>query len=184
MDSPSSQYDRAAAGFPWAMLLALKPLLVGAAAGKDEIHDQEQAFTIIGLVLGGIGAIALFVAAIGVINTMVMATLERTREIGIMRALGATKRTIRRLFTVEAGFLGLLGGVIGIGVAFAFTVVLNKIVNQQLSDSGVTARNVINIPPGLALIVIAVTTGIGMLAGRLPARRAANLDPVEALRHE
>ena len=166
------------------VMLQLKPLLVGAAAGKDEIHNQEQAFTIIGLVLGGIGAIALFVAAIGVINTMVMATLERTREIGIMRALGATKRTIRRLFTVEAGFLGLLGGVIGIGLAFALTILLNRIVNNQLAESGVTARDVIHVPPGLAAAVIAVTTGIGMLAGRLPARRAANLDPVEALRHE
>lgn len=166
------------------VMLELKPLLVGAAAGKDEIDAQEQAFTILGLVLGGIGAIALFVAAIGVINTMVMATLERTREIGIMRALGATKRTIRRLFTVEAAFLGFLGGVIGIGVAFGVTILINKIVNRQLAESGVSARDVINVPPGLALIVIAVTTGIGMLAGRLPARRAANLDPVEALRHE
>lgn len=166
------------------VMLELKPLRVGAAAGKDEIAQQEQGFTILGFVLGGIGGVALFVAAIGVINTMVMATLERTREIGIMRALGATKRTIRRLFTVEAGFLGLLGGVVGVAVAFGVTVLLNKIVNRQLLESGVVARDVINVPPGLALIVIAVTTGIGMLAGRLPARRAANLDPVEALRHE
>jgi putative ABC transport system permease protein len=166
------------------VMVAAQKMGVGAAAGKDEIRNQEQAFTIIGLVLGGIGAIALFVAAIGVINTMVMATLERTREIGIMRAIGATKRTIRRLFTVEAGFLGFLGGVIGVALSFGCALLINKVLNQQLADSGVSARNVIAIPLGLAGVVIAVTTGIGMLAGRLPARRAANLDPVEALRHE
>lgn len=157
---------------------------VGAAAGKDELETQQTVFKIIGLVLGGIGAIALFVAAIGVINTMVMATLERTREIGIMRAIGATKRSIRRLFTVEAGVLGFLGGVVGVGLSFAVAVLLNSLINKQLEDNGVSVRDVISVPIGLALIVIAVTTGIGMLAGRLPARRAANMDPVEALRYE
>ena len=166
------------------VMIDAQKLKVGVAAGKDEIKNQQQVFTIIGAVLGGIGAIALFVAAIGVINTMVMATLERTREIGIMRAIGATKRTIRRLFTIEAGVLGFLGGAIGVGASFALTLVINKVVNQQLADNGMSARDVVQVPIVLALLVIGVTTAIGMLAGRLPARRAANLDPVEALRHE
>jgi putative ABC transport system permease protein len=167
-----------------AVAKSAQTLGVGVAAGKDEVQSQQNALTIIGAVLGGIGGIALLVAAIGVINTMVMATLERTREIGIMRAVGATKRTVRRLFTVEAGVLGFMGGVFGVGLSFAVMLLLNKVLNQRLANSGVTSRDVVSVPIGLALIVIAVTTGIGMLAGRLPARRAANLDPVEALRYE
>ena len=162
----------------------IESLGYGAAAGQEEVDAQATAFTIIGAVLGGIGGIALLVAAIGVINTMVMATLERTREIGIMRAIGATKRTVRRLFTVEAGVLGFMGGVFGVAISFGVAVALNQVLNEQLADSGITDRNIVSIPPHIALIVLAATTLIGMLAGRLPARRAANLDPVEALRYE
>lgn len=166
------------------VVTAVSSMGLGAAAAKEEISDQQNAFTIVGAVLGGLGGIALLVAAIGVINTMVMATLERTREIGIMRAVGATKKTIRRLFTVEAAVLGFLGGVIGVILSFGFTIVLNMIMNEQLKSSGVTARDVVSVPIVLAPLVIVGTTLIGMLAGGLPARRASNLDPVEALRHE
>jgi ABC-type antimicrobial peptide transport system permease subunit len=166
------------------VMLEVKTMSVGVAAGRDEVQAQQAAFTIIGAVLGGIGAIALFVAAIGVINTMVMATLERTREIGILRAIGATKSTIRRLFTIEASLLGFIGGALGVALSFGVAMAINQVLNNQLADSGISARNVVSVPIGLALIVIAVTTIIGMLAARLPARRAANLDPVEALRYE
>ncbi|MEI6299636.1 MAG: ABC transporter permease [Actinomycetes bacterium] len=166
------------------VLSEIKQLGFGAAAGKEEIDSQATAFTIIGAILGGIGAIALLVAAIGVINTMVMATLERTREIGIMRAIGATKKTIRRLFRVEAGVLGFTGGLFGVLLSYGFAVGLNQILNRQLADSGITDRNIVSISPQIALAVLFITTMIGMLAGSLPARRAANMDPVEALRYE
>ena len=165
-------------------LTQVKALGLGAAAGKEEVDSQATAFTIIGAVLGGIGGIALLVAAIGVINTMVMATLERTREIGIMRAIGATKRTVRRLFRVEAGVLGFMGGLFGVAISFGFAVGLNSILNKQLADSGIADRNIVSISPQIAVVVLIITTLIGMLAGSLPARRAANMDPVEALRYE
>ena len=162
----------------------IRTLGVGAISGSQAVTEQEKIFNIIGAVLGGIGAIALFVAAIGVINTMVMATLERTREIGIMRALGATKRTVKRLFTVEAAIIGFFGGVVGVALSFLFAKLANGPLNSMLEDQGFSARDVVKVPAGLGLIVIVVTTLIGVLAGRLPARRAANLDPVEALRYE
>ena len=167
-----------------AVLADVQKLGYGAAAGKEEIDAQATAFTIIGAVLGGIGGIALLVAAIGVINTMVMATLERTREIGIMRAIGATKKTVRRLFRVEAGVLGFMGGLFGVLVSFGFAIGLNQVLNKQLEDSGIADRDIVSISPQIALVVLIITTLIGMLAGSLPARRAANMDPVEALRYE
>ena len=189
-----SQIDRNGFGSIWvsvndkknvdAVMGEVKQLGFGAAAGKEEIDNQAVAFTIIGAILGGIGGIALLVAAVGVINTMVMATLERTREIGIMRAVGATKKTIRRLFRVEAGLLGFIGGLYGVIISFGFAFGLNQILNKQLSDSGIANRNLVSISPQVALVVLLITTLIGMLAGSLPARRAANMDPVEALRYE
>jgi putative ABC transport system permease protein len=163
---------------------AIRRFGVGAATAQSYVKGQLQTFDILSYVLGGIGGIALAVAALGVINTMVMAILERTREIGIMRACGATRAAVRRLFTLEASFLGFWGGVFGVGVGFGLTRIANVLVNGQLAHNSLKAHDIIGVPMWLVLAVIGATTLIGMLAGLYPAHRAASLDPVEALRHE
>lgn len=162
----------------------IKKLGVGAADAEASIKQQLTIFNIMGLVLGGIGGIALAVAAVGVVNTMIMAILERTREIGVMRAVGAKRSTVRTLFTFEASMLGFMGGILGVAAGFGLTRVANVFVNKQLASQGVKAHNIIGLPIWLVLAVVGIGTLIGMLAGLYPAARAAKLDPVEALRYE
>ncbi len=162
----------------------IRKLGVGAADAEASIQQQLTIFNILGMVLGGIGGIALAVAAIGVVNTMVMAILERTREIGVMRAVGAKRATVRALFTFEAAMLGFMGGVVGVAAGFGLTRIANIFVNRQLASEGVKAHDIITLPIWLILTVIGIATLIGTLAGLYPAARAAKLDPVEALRYE
>lgn len=162
----------------------IKKLGVGASDAETAIKQQLSVFNIIGIVLGGIGGIALFVAAVGVVNTMIMAILERTREIGVMRAVGARRSTVSRLFTFEASLLGFFGGLIGLAIGYGLTLVANPLINKQLKGNGLKSSNIIHLPLWLIIGVILATTVIGMLAGLYPARRAAKLDPVEALRYE
>jgi putative ABC transport system permease protein len=162
----------------------IRKLGLGAEDAKASIQQQLTIFNILGLVLGGIGGIALAVAAIGVVNTMIMAILERTREIGVMRAIGAKRSTVRTLFTFEASMLGFCGGVVGVLAGFGLTKIANIFVNKQLASQGVNAHNIIGLPLWLILTVVGIATLIGMLAGLYPASRAAKLDPVEALRYE
>lgn len=162
----------------------IRTLGVGAADAEASIQQQLTIFTILGFILGGIGGIALIVAAIGVVNTMVMAILERTREIGVMRAVGAKRSTVRNLFTFEASLLGFWGGVFGVAVGYGLTRIANVFINKQLASNSVKASNIIGLPLWLILAVVGIATLIGMLAGLYPAARAAKLNPVDALRYE
>lgn len=157
---------------------------VGAADAQTEINQQLAVFNILGYVLGGIGGIALVVAAVGVVNTMIMSILERTREIGVMRAVGARRSTISRLFTFEAALLGFWGGIFGLALGYVLTLIANPILNKQLSSNNITSKNILVLPLWLIVGVIALTTVIGILAGLYPARRAARLNPVDALHYE
>ena len=162
----------------------IRKLGLGAATAQATIDKQVHDFNIISFVLGGVGLVALLIAALGVINTMIMAVLERTREIGVMRAVGAKRSTVRRLFTAEAAALGFFGGAIGVLIGYVAVLVANPVINSKLKVQHVKSTNILSVPVWLIFAVIVGTTLIGFASGLLPARRAARLDPVEALRYE
>lgn len=156
---------------------------VGTTTGLKALNDQKAQANIIGLVLGLLGLIALLIASLGVMNTMIMSVLQRTREIGVMRALGARRKTIRRIFTIEATAIGFFGGLIGVTFGSVFVLVAKPVITSMAKSGSLSGAN-FTVPPWLMLAVIAGTSAIGFLSGFFPARRAANLDPVEALRYE
>lgn len=157
----------------------------GANTAEEMIAQINKILAMVGAVLALIGGISLFVAAIGIINTMIMATYERTREIGVMRACGATRAAIRRLFTFEAALLGFWGGVFGVAISFGLGQIAKLIIDKyQTSLSNIPVDKIGNFPLWLILAIIGFTTLLGMMSGLYPAIRAARMDPVEALRYE
>ena len=145
----------------------------------------NQVLTLLQVLLGSVGGLALLVAALGVANTMMMAIYERTREIGVLKALGAARSEIRALFTVEAALIGLIGGVFGLIFGALLGRLVDWIAHRYLISEGVTGVGTLSIiPPWLAIGALIFAALIGILAGLYPAARAARLDPVAALRHE
>ncbi|WP_352400482.1 ABC transporter permease [Anaerotignum sp.] len=156
----------------------IKDLGYRASSLTDQLEAMKQTTKMLRMVLGAIGAISLVVAAIGITNTMVMAIYERTREIGIMKVIGASLRDIKLLFLTEAAFIGFAGGIIGILVSFATSKLVNFVAMQQGSD--MTS----SIPLWLYLGSIGFATVIGVLSGYLPAKRAMKLSALTAIKTE
>ena len=145
----------------------------------------NQVLALMQALLGSVGGLALLVAALGVANTMMMAIYERTREIGVLKALGASAGEIRALFTVEAAMLGLLGGFFGLIFGTLLGRLVDWIGHRFLIAEGITGIGQLSVVPWwLALGSLAFAAFIGIVAGLYPAARAAKLDPVAALRHE
>ena len=131
-------------------------------------------------ILTAIAAISLLVGGIGIMNIMMVSVTERTREIGIRKALGAKERVILGLFVTEAATTSALGGVLGIGLGYLLSALANKILPLVMSDMEMT------VSPSLGSVAVAfgISVGIGVLFGYLPAKRAARLNPIEALRYD
>ena len=151
-----------------------------ASSNKDLIDSAQKSLQIVELVLGGIGMVAFLVAAIGIANTMMMSTYERTKEIGVMKVLGCDMRDIQKLFLAEAGFIGLIGGLVGLLMTFGISLVLNHFTANMDGING----NISVIPWWLALAAVAFSTLMGMIAGYFPARRAMKLSPLAAIHTE
>ena len=146
----------------------------------DQVLNQiNQMFGVISIVLAGIAGISLLVAAFGIMNTMLMSVLERTREIGIMKAIGATNHRILSMFLIESSMVGFIGGAVGVIIGYTMSFGLSatsiKFLGLNLS---------VQFNPILIVSMLAFATFVGALAGTYPARRASKMDPVEALRYE
>jgi ABC-type lipoprotein export system ATPase subunit/ABC-type antimicrobial peptide transport system permease subunit len=163
----------------------VKDLGYPATTGSDFLKSLGQFITILELGLSGLAAIALIVACLGIANTMYTAVLERTREIGIMKALGARSADVRGMFMSEAGVIGLIGGAVGLLIAAVVSVTGNVIANNYAVAQGITLDvSVFRISWWLVAGALAVATLFSALSGLLPALRASRLDPVAALRYE
>jgi len=150
----------------------------------DASRSIQQFFKILDVFLGIFGSLALAVAFIGIVNTLVMAILERRREIGIMKAIGASDADVKRLFFAEAGAMGILGGIVGVALGWAIGAVINVGTNVYLKSQSYPAEHFWSVPLWLVGFAILFSFLVSLAAGLYPASRAARLDPVQALRYE
>jgi putative ABC transport system permease protein len=150
----------------------------------DATRSLQQFFAVLDLFLGIFGSLALAVASIGIVNTLVMAILERRREIGIMKALGASDRDVKGLFFAEAGAMGIIGGLVGVALGWTIGHAINIGTNIYLKRLHFPPEQIWSVPWWLVVFAIVFSVIISLLSGLYPASRAAKLDPVQALRYE
>jgi len=150
----------------------------------DATRSLRKFFAIVDVFLGVFGSLALAVASIGIVNTLVMAILERRREIGIMKAIGASDGDVKKLFFAEAGVMGLLGGALGVALGWTIGRVINVGTNVYLKQQSMAPEQIWFVPWWLVGGAIIFALIVSLLSGLYPASRAARLDPVQALRYE
>jgi putative ABC transport system permease protein len=150
----------------------------------DATRSLRQFFAVLDLFLGIFGSLALAVASLGIVNTLVMAILERRREIGIMKAIGASDADVRTLFFAEAGAMGALGGIVGVALGWAIGQAINLGTNIYLKRQALPPEHFWSVPWWLVAGAIVFAFIVSLVSGLYPAGRAARLDPVQALRYE
>ena len=154
-----------------------------ASSNIEFLDYMEEQSKVIQAVLGGIGGVSLFVAAIGIANTMMMSIYERTKEIGIIKVLGCSLGNIRSLFLLEAGFIGFVGGVFGVGLSFIISWIINTFLGSSMYGDGMSAT-ISYIPFWLVVLGMSFSVLVGMVAGFFPALRAMKLSPLAAIRNQ
>jgi putative ABC transport system permease protein len=150
----------------------------------DASRNIQRVFAVFDLFLGIFGSLALAVASLGIINTLVMAILERRREIGILKALGASDSDVKKLFFAEAGAMGIVGGVLGVTLGWMIGKVINAVTNIYMHQQNMPSVNIWSVPWWLVLFALGFSLAVSLVSGLYPAARAAKLDPVKALRYE
>ena len=154
-------------------------------SNAEWVESMQGQYRYIQLALGGIGAVSLLVAAIGIANTMMMSIYERTKEIGIIKVLGCDLKNIQAMFLMEAGYIGLIGGLLGTGLSCGLSAIINAVV--KTADFGMeinTSSAISYIPLWLMLMAIGFAVIVGMAAGFFPSLRAMRLSPLAAIRNE
>lgn len=144
--------------------------------------EVEKSFNGISIGLSVLGVIVLFVAAIGIVNTMTMAIYERTRSIGVMKSLGANCNAIRTIFLVQSSVIGFIGGGIGIILAFGINSLIEMGINAKIASEGLTTSIVVGLPWYLVTCILIFAVLIALVSGLYPANKASKMDPVDALR--
>lgn len=155
-----------------------------ASAPLETLSQLNSIFAVVQITLGVLGLIALIISSIGMFNTMTISLLERTREIGIMKALGADRSDVWKMFLAESSIIGFFGGVSGVLIGTGLAFVANTTLNFLAGIYGGEKATLFYSPPWFIFAIIAFSTVVGMITGFYPARRAAGLNPLKALRYE
>ena len=169
---------------------AISDMGLQAQSNAEYVETMQNQFRTIQAVLGGIGAVSLFVASIGIANTMMMSIYERTKEIGIIKVLGCSLGNIRTLFLLEAAFIGFIGGLLGLALSYIISAIINKLLGSSSSGAmdmmtmGAASSAISSIPLWLSFLALGFAVLVGIVAGFLPAIRAMKLSPLSAIKTE
>lgn len=165
---------------------AIRDMGFSTSSSMSYLTEMQEQTKFLRMILGAIGGISFFVAALSITNTMIMSIYERTREIGVMKVIGCRIRDVRSMFLVEAGIIGIVGGVAGVGLSYGMSALLNSLARSGggglFGYSGTSAVSIV--PPWLALVALLLATFVGVVSGLYPAIRATRLPALEALRNE